>query len=83
MRVIPFSNGSEFEWWYDRNCEQCRKNAIEGACKAEESLALGSVFGDCELKDVKDIGYTSISEEENGNFIRLFDECMNKTERKF
>ena len=24
-----FSNGSEWEWWMERNCDKCRKNASE------------------------------------------------------
>ena len=43
----PFSNGSEYEYFYGAFCERCKKaplesNGIGGDCKLENALAIGS-----------------------------------------
>ena len=46
--IRPFSNGSEYGWWLERNCEQCRKYRPEleigKGCPIEEALCSASVM---------------------------------------
>ena len=50
---IPFSNGTEFECWDDRNCDRCVKGAGNNGdalvCPIEEALT-EALFGDGEMR---------------------------------
>jgi len=43
-RITPFSNGTEYVIWLDRNCDRCRKQydpaTGEAPCDIEESLSV-------------------------------------------
>lgn len=45
----PFSNGSEYRYWKERNCETCTKDFDEqtgkSRCELEEAIAFAA-FGD-------------------------------------
>ena len=49
QRYRPFSNGTDFAYWYAANCARCAKcnptktTADEPGCTMEMELALGSV----------------------------------------
>lgn len=62
--VIPFSNGTEYQYWNEKNCAKCRKYESESAteedakCKLAFHLDLGTISGDIPLWAAKEIGCT-------------------------
>lgn len=42
-QVRPFSNGSEFREWTDRNCHGCARFTAPPSCELERALALGYI----------------------------------------
>lgn len=45
-RVRPFSSGSQFGDWTERNCERCKKSSEDGSkCDLELALCM-AYFGD-------------------------------------
>lgn len=74
----PFSNGTEFDIWHSRNCQQCQLCSIEDSptCPGDEGLTL-ALFDDGEISaEICDfIGTTHREIEENDGFCTLNRQC--------
>lgn len=74
-RVIPFSNGTEYQCWNDYNCARCKKYnvddsgmVVEPVCQIDEAL-LESMFGDGKIsKEMADRMGLENRRSENGGF---------------
>ena len=80
--VHIFSNGSEAEGWFSRNCYDCPKRNAEardamdirkeGGCPLELRLAIAYIDdGKIPFKTAKRIGYSYLGIQENGVFVHL------------
>ncbi|MBO0950895.1 hypothetical protein [Fibrella forsythiae] len=79
VKYHPFSNGSEFDTWHRRNCQQCTKYTFDEAptCLGDEALTLALLDDGAISKAVADfIGTTDRSTQENGySFCTLNSSC--------
>lgn len=80
IRYIPFSNGSEFDNWHSRNCQQCQHCRIEDSptCPGDQGLIL-ALFDEGEITtEVCDfIGTTRREIEDDYGFCSLNRQCNN------
>lgn len=80
MRVIPFSNATEFRYWKHKNCDQCKKYENKSTsydkanCKAAFDIDMGTVLGNIRLKSANDIGCQSLG----GQYVTLNQKCKMK-----
>jgi len=50
-QIRPFSNGTEYMFWRETNCDRCKKNVLnendnyKSQCDIEEALSLGAITG--------------------------------------
>ena len=65
MKVIPFSNGTEFMVWHANNCEQCAnyesesEDRTKAKCKLAWDIDFSTITGVVPLKTAKKIGYAN------------------------
>jgi len=76
--IIPFSNGSEYDWWDNNNCSRCRNAGTRTAtteagakCKLEYHLSLGILIGEIPLWVANEIGIA----EMYSNSVSLESKC--------
>ena len=69
-KYIPFSNGTEFDHWHSRNCQQCSRYSFDGPpeCEADEALTL-ALFDDgaIDIATCNFIGTTDRHTQVNGD----------------
>jgi len=80
MKVIPFSNGTEAEYWMANNCDDCNTK-----CHFKRNMELGFISGDITLKCAEFIGYEinkPFSQIKQDDYVNLFNLCQNKNKYK-
>lgn len=57
--MTPFSNGSEFTFWSEHNCDRCVRGADEGEdeCPISGTILDGMLSGDCDRALLERSGY--------------------------
>ena len=77
-KVVPFSNGSEFEAWKSFNCGECYRYEYESTepekagCPLAFYLDLGSIEGTIPIEVAERIGI----EFDGNTFVNLKDDCQ-------
>ena len=75
--LIPFSNGTEADYWQINNCHKCALYEFESTdisaagCKLAFELDFGRISGTISDEAAKGIGYTQI----DNKFVTLADRC--------
>jgi hypothetical protein len=71
--IIPFSNGSEFDWWQSRNCDRCKKYDFDPetyttTCPIAEAIAdMAATIAPLTQEMAIRMGYLDKSGKEVGN----------------